>query len=173
VLAEVGDSLRGIPLEYDPAHMLPRQAYHGGASLYPEGGLTSYEWTATIQVDRPGNLHALHLDPAGNSAILAPLWPVVKCHSHKELRDRGLSWPWIGAGAITGESHGLGNSANSGIGVAGGCRSPRFGPEGHGRLRADRGLQVMTAYQLAHAAWRWHGRCPTRPFVSFRQACVI
>ena len=40
VLSEVGDSLRGIPLEYDPAHMLPRQAYHVGASLYPEGGLT-------------------------------------------------------------------------------------------------------------------------------------
>jgi hypothetical protein len=32
VLVEVGASLRGIPLEYDPAHMLPRQAYHGGAS---------------------------------------------------------------------------------------------------------------------------------------------
>jgi hypothetical protein len=37
VLSEVGDSLRGIPLEYDPAHMLPRQAYHGGASLYLQG----------------------------------------------------------------------------------------------------------------------------------------
>jgi len=40
VLGEVGDILRGIPLEYDPAHMLPRQAYHGGAYLYPTGGLT-------------------------------------------------------------------------------------------------------------------------------------
>jgi hypothetical protein len=29
VLGEVGDGLRGIPLEYDPTHMLPQQAYHG------------------------------------------------------------------------------------------------------------------------------------------------
>ncbi len=37
VLVEVGASLRGIPLEYDPAHMLPRQAYHGGAYCNRKG----------------------------------------------------------------------------------------------------------------------------------------
>lgn len=37
VLREVGDSLRRVPLEYNPAPMLPQEAYHGVASHNPRG----------------------------------------------------------------------------------------------------------------------------------------
>jgi hypothetical protein len=54
VLCEVGDRLRGIPFEFNPAHMLPQRAYHGPAFAYPRGLTLAFSGVATG--NEPGSM---------------------------------------------------------------------------------------------------------------------